>query len=260
MSKVEEGFAYSQQINENDSDEEEIIDISKSTYERVKLFIWNILEQEKPTKFGAIINILLMIMIIINLTLMTIETEPTLSDDNNDFFFIFFRGFEIFFSLFFGWELFLRNWSASASKKFKGQCLQKRLKYFFSFWNIIDILSVLPSLVYIVLGFVSIAVPVHVVQDNFYFLKDAVFIFRTLRFLRVLRIHYFFNLFGILKKVIISKWKELLVSIFLMITVVLFFGLFIHIFERNQDPQNFGSIPRSFYFVMITLSTIGSEI
>eukprot|EP01080_Neovahlkampfia_damariscottae_P005700 gene5700-9520_t len=251
-----EGLAYQEQINEYDSDEE-TPDLSKTRYERVKYFIWNVLEQEKPTKFGAIVNIILMIIIILNLTLMTIETEPALSENENDFYFIFFHGLEIFFSLFFLWELFLRNWSASSAKKFTGGCFKKRLKYFFSFWNIIDVLSVMPSLVYIVLGFISVALPRQIVQTNFYFLKDAVFIFRTLRFLRVLRIHYFFNLFGILKKVLISKWKELLVSIFLMITVVLFFGLFIHIFERREDPQNFGSIPRSFYFVMITLSTIG---
>jgi voltage-gated potassium channel len=242
---------YSQQI-EVEEETPEII--PNNGYLKIQHFIWNVLEQEYPTRFGAIVNISLMVMIIINLSLMTIETEPIF--DENDFFFILFNGFEIFFTLLFSCELILRNWSSAASQRRDGGCFKKRLRYFFSIWNVIDILSVIPSIVYLSLGFVSLGLSDEIRKD-LYYIKDAIFIFRTLRFLRVLRLHYFFNLFGILKKVFVSKWKELLVSVFLMITVVLFFGLFIHVVERKQDPENFGSIPRSFYFVMITLSTIG---
>jgi hypothetical protein len=63
--------------------------------------------------------------------------------------------------------------------------------------------------------------------------------------------------FGILKKVITSKTREFVVSIILVLSVVIFFGMFMYVAERKADPDNFGSIPRTMYFVMVTLSTIG---
>jgi hypothetical protein len=124
---------------------------NSTKYEQLRFYIWNTLEQEKPSRLGAIVNIFIVIMIVLNLSIIIIETEPLISQ--YDTVSVIFLIFETFFSIFFSFEVILRIWSSQSSEKFPQSRFSKRCRYIFSPWNIIDLLSVVPALIYITIIF-----------------------------------------------------------------------------------------------------------
>lgn len=126
---------------------------------------------------------------------------------------------DVFTTIFFTVEVTLRIWAADAAKvEYKG--FRGRLRYCFTFYGIIDILSTYPFW----LGFIM-PVP-----------YTAFKILRTLRLIRVFRYMKSFRLLG---KAISSKKRELSISMaFLCIlTVILSFLLFFA--EHMAQPDKF---------------------
>eukprot|EP01080_Neovahlkampfia_damariscottae_P003186 gene3186-5502_t len=226
----------------------------KSTYEKIRFYIWNSLDQETPSTSGAIVNIFIISLICVNLFCIILETEPLIVEQF-DVISTIFLILETLFTVVFTIEVILRIWSSESSEKLKSKRWSNRCRYIFSFWNLMDLLSVIPALVYVTIKFYARYIAFD--EDLEHTLSNFLFIFRLLRFLRCIRLHYFFNVFGILKKVITSKMREFAVSLILVFSVVIFFGMFMYVAEKDQDPTHFGSIPRTMYFVMVTLSTIG---
>lgn len=116
---------------------------------------------------------------------------------------------------------------------------ERRWAYVFSFWGIVDLLAIVPSLV----------LP-----------GNSLIALRALRFLRILRIlklaRYSRALIR-LKQAFASVAEELVV--FLMLSGIVFFiaACGIYFFEHDTQPDRFPSIPASMWWAIATLTTVG---
>lgn len=127
-------------------------------------------------------------------------------------------------------EIILRIWVASEiNPKYKG--LKGRIKYCFSFYGFIDIISTLPF-------YLNFIIPLP---------YNALKVFRVLRLLRVFR---YMKSFRLLSDAIVSKKNELLISIqFLTITtIILSFILFFAEHLAQPDIYNNGLYPMVWAF------------
>lgn len=115
-----------------------------------------------------------------------------------------------------------------------------RLKYVFSFWSVIDLLAIIP---FFLTG-----------------LTDNTFLLRLLRLLRILRLaklgRYSTAIMAITSAVKRKKY-ELSVSALVAFVVMLISSSFLYVFEGAAQPGAFGSITRSFWWSIATLTTVG---
>ena len=120
-------------------------------------------------------------------------------------------------------------------------CFKNPSKYIFSFYGIIDLLSTLPK--YISVLFVG---------------TQSLIALRALRLLRVFRILKLTRYIGesnVLLKALRSSRPKILVFMFGVIILCIIFGTIMYLIESNQS--GFTSIPRSIYWCVVTLTTVG---
>ncbi|MFK7899197.1 MAG: ion transporter, partial [Cyclobacteriaceae bacterium] len=121
-------------------------------------------------------------------------------------------------------------------------CTHKPIKYATSFFGIVDLLSILPTL----LSFFIVG-------------GQSLMIIRGLRLLRVFRIFKLANFLSqgqlIMSALKASKAKIIVFMIFIVILVSIF-GSLMYLIEGKSD-SGFDSIPHSIYWAIVTLTTVG---
>lgn len=178
------------------------------------------------TKAGRMFDVTLLWLILISVFVVMLESVPSLNTRFSEGFF----WIEWILTILFTIEYVLRIWISD-----------KPAKYIFSFWGIIDLLSVLPT--YLSILFVG------------YHYLIVVRIFRLLRVFRILKLVRFNSeaqsLINALKS---SMYK---ISIFLMavVAIVTFMGALMYVVEGNE--KGFTSIPQSIYWAIVTVTTVG---
>jgi voltage-gated potassium channel len=116
------------------------------------------------------------------------------------------------------------------------------MKYAISFYGIIDLLSILPTYLIIFIGGGS-----------------SLMFVRSLRLLRVFRV---FKLVGFLNEsaVIVTAMKasktKIIIFMYFIVIVVSIFGSLMYLIEGSLN-SGFDSIPRSIYWAIVTLTTVG---
>lgn len=124
---------------------------------------------------------------------------------------------DLLITLFFTVEVALRIWTAGDLHPEYGGW-RGRLRYCFSFYGIIDIISTYP----------------------FYltFLVDLPFsYFRILRVVRVMRIFRYIPAFSILRRAVMSKRRELLVSLQFLVIVTILLSFVLYFVEHQAQPD-----------------------
>ena len=114
----------------------------------------------------------------------------------------------------------------------------RKRDFIFSFYGIIDLLAILPSL----------------------FLLPGFRVLRILRFLRVFRIFKatrFILAVDRLSEALRGIQQELLALVILSLMLVYLAACGIHYFERDVQPEAFGSIIDSMWWAVVTLTTVG---
>lgn len=115
-------------------------------------------------------------------------------------------------------------------------------KYIFSFYGIIDLLSTIPK--YMSLFFVG---------------SQSLIVLRALRLLRIFRIlklaRYIGESTNLVRALKVSRAKILVFLFFVMIICVIL-GSVMYLVESGED-SGFSSIPRSVYWAIVTLTTVG---
>ena len=110
-----------------------------------------------------------------------------------------------------------------------------------SFFGIIDLLAVIPT-------YLSLLFP-----GSQYFI--VIRILRLLRIFRVLKLLAYLNEAQMLMKALSASRRKITVFLFAVLTIVIIMGSVIYVIEGEQN--GFTSIPRSIYWAIVTLTTVG---
>lgn len=173
---------------------------------------------------GRIFSIVIQILILISVVTFSMETLPDLEPETR----LKLRYVEIFTVIVFTIEYVLRIYVA-----------EKKFKFVFSLFGIIDFLAILPF--YLAIG------------------VDL----RSLRALRFLRLFRIFKLVRYNKamnhfsRAIKSSKEQILLFIFVTLILVYFAAVGIYYFENEAQPEQFSSIFQSLWWAIITLTTVG---
>ena len=138
---------------------------------------------------------------------------------------------EWFFTLLFTIEYALRLFSAP-----------NRLRYFFSFYGIVDLLSILPT-------YISAISPLSV---------QSLIVVRVLRMLRIFRIFKmadYMQQAGFLAMALRSSRQKIIVFFVSVMILVTIFGSIVYVIEGAE--HGFTSIPVSIYWAIVTMTTVG---
>lgn len=181
---------------------------------------------EADTKAGKLFDILLIAGIIISVIVVMLDTVKSINQAYGELLY----NIEWFFTIMFTIEYLLRLYSVG-----------KPMKYVFSFFGVVDLLAIIPT--YIGLFF----------PGTRYF--SVVRILRVLRIFRVLKFVQYLGAAKILFVALKQSRRKITVFIFAVFALVIILGSLMYIIEGEEN--GFTSIPRSIYWAIVTLTTVG---
>lgn len=167
-----------------------------------------------------------------NVTAMIFESHESVRKSFGDFFYF----FELVSIVIFSLEYLYRISYSFANNRLKGV-----LNYIFSFFGLIDLISILPFYL------------------NQFINLDGRFL-RILRLFRLTRIFKFgrdSNSLKLFTKALVSVREQLLFTLFLSALTILFSASAIYYLENEAQPDKFSSITESVWWATISLATVG---
>ncbi|MFW5442758.1 MAG: ion transporter [Methylococcaceae bacterium] len=178
------------------------------------------------TRLGKIFDVVLIISIICSVIAVMLGSVTRIYLQYSDILFY----VEWFFTLLFTLEYALRLIS-----------VRRPLRYTLSFFGLVDFLSIIPT--YLSFLFPSI---------------KYMLVIRVLRLLRVFRIFKLSAYMGeaqTLMGALSKSWRKILVFLYTILTLVVVFGSLMYVVEGSES--GFTSIPKSVYWAIVTLTTVG---
>ena len=192
---------------------------------------------EKGT-LSRVVDLVLMGLIIASVVTVILESVQSIEDRYTDALY----WFEVFTIAVFSVEYMLRVWSCVESPGPDDQSdFKTRLRFVFSFHAIVDLLAILPFYL-LTFGLVG----------SF----DMRFL-RAVRLLRVLKLTRYSAALNMLILTINQNGRALAAAFLILITVMLLAASGMYYFERDAQPQDFGSIPAAMWWAFATLTTVG---
>jgi len=197
--------------------------------------IWEVLETgNSHDKASLYIDIFLISLILLNIVAVLLETVDSIYNQYKTQFLTFERLSTFIFLV----EYILRVWVSIEAKKNNDNNLITRLKYMITWPAIIDLLAVLSGLL-----------PMLFEVD--------LRLLRALRMIRLLKFSRYFKVMNLLLGVLKEEKQSFLAAMFLLVIALLIASTGIYIFEKEAQPDKFGSIPESMWWAIATLTTIG---
>lgn len=181
---------------------------------------------EADTRSGKAFDVILILSILISVLVVMLDSVESYRAVYGDWFY----GIEWFFTVLFTIEYVLRIIS-----------VQKARGYIFSFYGIVDLLSILPT-------YISILIP-----GSQYFL--VIRVLRVLRVFRVLKFTQYILEVDQLRKALASSRRKIMVFIFTVVTITVIVGSLMYVIEGAEN--GFTSIPKGIYWAIVTLTTVG---
>lgn len=178
------------------------------------------------TPMGKLFDVVLIVVICLSVLVVVLESVNSIK---NEFQYVF-RAIEWFFTIFFTIEYILRIY-----------CTEKKKKYIFSFYGIIDVLAILPS--YLSLYLVG---------------AHSLMVIRAVRLLRVFRLFKLTHYVGegeVLMNALRASRHKITVFMFSVFTIVLTVGALMYVVEG--DVNGYTSIPKAMYWAIVTMTTVG---
>ncbi|MFK7773177.1 MAG: ion transporter [Saprospiraceae bacterium] len=202
-------------------------DTNKKEYSPTREKIFEIIF-EADTPVGKWFDIFLIIAIIASVFIVMLESIESI----NDRFGQLFRILEWMFTIFFTIEYILRLY-----------VVHRPWKYALSFFGIVDLLSILPSYL------------------SFFFAgSHSLMVIRAIRLLRVFRIFKLVNYSKDAQQItsaLSASRRKIFVFLTFVMLLVIIFGSVMYLIEGSQPGSPFDSIPRSIYWAIVTLTTVG---
>lgn len=183
-----------------------------------------IFEADTPT--GKLFDIALIITIIASVIVVMLDSVNSINAEYGALLYV----LEWMFTIIFTIEYLLRI-----------SCIAKPAAYAGSFFGIVDLLAVLPT-------YVSLMVP-----SSRYLL--VIRLLRVLRVFRVLKFVRFVSEASQLRQALIASRRKISVFLFAVSTGVVILGSLMYVIEG--EANGFTSIPKSIYWAIVTLTTVG---
>lgn len=178
------------------------------------------------TKAGRAFDLLLIWLIILSVLFVCLESVAEYRVSYGHIF----TGFELVLTVFFTIEYLLRIY-----------CIEKPRKYIFSFFGIIDLLAILPVFIsFFIAGLQSLVV---------------IRAIRILRIFRLLKLSRYIGEAETLKNALVASKHKITVFLLVVVTIVIFMGALMYLIEGREN--GFDSIPRSMYWAVVTMTTVG---
>ncbi|MEM1230753.1 MAG: ion transporter [Pseudomonadota bacterium] len=193
-----------------------------SLRERVRIVIF-----EAETPAGALFDVALIIAILLSVAAVMLDTVPSVHARYGATLYV----AEWVFTAFFLIEYLVRLW-----------CIREPRAYALSFFGIVDLACILPS-------FIGLLWPG---AQNLLVIR----ILRVLRVFRVLRMVRYVSEANLLLDALRASARKIIVFVSTVLTLVVIFGSLMYLIEGSTN-EGFSSIPRSVYWAVTTLSTVG---
>lgn len=178
------------------------------------------------TPAGKAFDVLLIASILLSVLVVLLDSVNSLNAAYGDWFDIAEWAFTLLFTL----EYLVRIACSPAPRR-----------YIFSFYGVVDLLSIIPT-------YLSLVVP-----NSEYLL--VVRLLRVMRLFRVLRLSKYVSQANLLVFAIRQSRQKITVFLFFILVLVTIFGSLMYLIEGPD--RGFTSIPRSIYWAIVTLTTVG---
>ncbi len=186
---------------------------------------------------GRKFDIWLLVLIILNILLLIFDSlvgssSTMTSGAHKSLSFWITKGLEWGFTLLFTFEYYLRIY-----------CLKRPLRYVFSFWGIIDFLSIFPA-------YLSLFIPT----------TQALTVLRLLRVMRIFRIfrlQRFQDAATQLTNALKNSALRIMVFMLFMLVAAVILGTMMYSIEGPYNPDHFDSVLSGIYWAVVTITTVG---
>lgn len=184
---------------------------------------------EADTKIGRWFDVTLMVLIILSVITVMLESVEEYDVKYHSLFIT----LEWIFTIIFTIEYIFRLWVT-----------RKPINYALSFYGIIDLVAILPTYLSIFVGSGQALVVVRIL--------------RLMRVFRVFKLGKFLIEGHQLQKAIGKSRNKILVFLLTVVLLVVIIGSVMYLVEgQGQQNTGFTSIPRSIYWAIVTLTTVG---
>ena len=178
------------------------------------------------TRPGPLFDVALIIAILVSVAAVLLTTVDQLDKKYGVTFYRLEWVFTILFTVEYGLRLY---------------CVRDRIGYAKSFFGIVDLLSILPTYLGLIL---TGAAPMLVIR-----------ILRVLRLFRIMHMNRYVGEANMLLEVLVASWRKTLIFVYVLITLVVIFATLMHFVEGEEG--GFTSIPMSMYWAIVTMTTVG---
>lgn len=181
---------------------------------------------EADTKAGKLFDLILLASIMISVFVVILDSVSALNQKYGEVFFY----LEWLFTVLFSIEYLLRLY-----------CVGQPLMYARSLYGIVDLVSILPTYLSLVLPGGQIFLTIRLL--------------RMLRIFRILKIVQYIGAANNLANALRATRKRIAVFVFTILIIVVIVGSLMYAIEGEE--HGFSSIPKSIYWAIVTLTTVG---
>ena len=178
------------------------------------------------TRSGQLFDLLLIIGILVSVSAVLLDSFEMVHASYGELLF----GIEILFTLLFTLEYLLRLY-----------CSPNTRRYAFSFFGIVDFLSILPTYIALIFPGMSSLMVIRLL--------------RILRIFRVLRLVQYISEANVLVRSLWNSRRKIFIFFCMILVLAVIYGCLMYVIE---GPTNgFSNIPKSVYWAIVTITTVG---
>ncbi len=196
--------------------------------------LYTLLEEPHKSKSSLYLNMFIYFLIIVSILNLMLSTVSIYQEKYG---YIFEITRNIIMPLFII-EYILRFYASGTLEKYRG--FQGKVRYFFSFYALIDLVSILPYIL-INIGF------------NSTFVRSL----RLLRIFRLFRMKKYALFIQLMKQIMSNIKEELLVLVFFIAVILVILSFIMFQVEHDAQPDAFSNIFQTLWWSVATLTTVG---
>jgi voltage-gated potassium channel len=181
------------------------------------------------------IEVLLISLIFLNIVAIILESVKSIEAEYRTFF----HSLESFSVIIFTIEYILRLWTCVENPKYS-HAIGGRLRYALTPMALIDLLSIIPFYI----GFLDL---------DMRFIR----IVRTFRLIRVLKIARYLKALNLIQAVLRERKEQIVLSVMFIVFLLVMVSTVMYYVEHDAQPEVFSSIPKTMWWGIETLTTVG---